>query len=57
MVWAVDLDDGSMIDALGKGLSRKKTNIHKLPEERVPDWEPPANGSSGPSARSVKEEL
>ena len=31
MVWAIDLDDGTMIDALGKNLGRKKEEIIKMP--------------------------
>ncbi|CAG8979165.1 hypothetical protein HYALB_00000299 [Hymenoscyphus albidus] len=27
MIWAIDLDDGSSIDALGKGLGRPKANV------------------------------
>ncbi|KAM5523864.1 chitinase [Fusarium oxysporum f. sp. phaseoli] len=25
MVWAIDLDDGTLIEALGKGMKRKKS--------------------------------
>lgn len=28
MVWAVDLDDGSLIDSLGANMGRKKKNTY-----------------------------
>lgn len=39
MIWAIDLDDGTLIDALGSTLSRNKTRI--LPEAPflLPDFE------------------
>ena len=27
MIWAIDLDDGSLIDALGSNMGRKKKSI------------------------------
>lgn len=27
MIWAIDLDDGSLIDSLGSNMGRKKKNI------------------------------
>lgn len=27
MVWAIDLDDGTLIEALGKGIKRKKAQV------------------------------
>ena len=27
MVWAIDLDDGTMIEALGKGVKREKSLV------------------------------
>jgi chitinase len=27
MIWAIDLDDGTLIEALGKGIKRKKSKI------------------------------
>ena len=30
-MWATDLDDGTMIDALGKNLKRKKEEKVKIP--------------------------
>ncbi|KAF4984917.1 hypothetical protein FDECE_16983 [Fusarium decemcellulare] len=35
MVWAIDLDDGTLIDALGKGIKRKKSVV--VPPRRVID--------------------
>ncbi|RGP81325.1 glycoside hydrolase family 18 [Fusarium longipes] len=32
MVWAIDLDDGTMIEALGKGMKRKKSLVVKSPK-------------------------
>lgn len=31
MVWAVDLDDGTLIDALGSNMGRKKKHIPPMP--------------------------
>jgi hypothetical protein len=27
MVWAIDLDDGTLIEGLGKGMKRKKSSV------------------------------
>jgi chitinase len=32
MVWAIDLDDGTMIEALGKGMKRKKALVVDPPK-------------------------
>ncbi|KAM7213471.1 Glycoside hydrolase superfamily [Rhypophila decipiens] len=31
MVWAIDLDDGTLIEALGKGLSKPKSPVYDVP--------------------------
>lgn len=40
MVWAIDLDDGTLLDALGGNLSRNKERIFDAPEPWVKDWFP-----------------
>ena len=30
MVWAVDLDDGTLINALGSNLSRRKASVYNV---------------------------
>lgn len=30
MVWAIDLDDGTLIDALGSNLSRPKASVYNV---------------------------
>lgn len=32
MVWAIDLDDGTMIEALGKGIKRRKATVVEPPK-------------------------
>ena len=32
MVWAIDLDDGTLIKALGQGLSRKESDVVPVPK-------------------------
>lgn len=43
MVWAIDLDDGTLIDALGSNLGRKKNTVLKKLPYYTPDlgtsWE------------------
>lgn len=38
MVWAIDLDDGTLLEALGANISRNKTQILPYPRASVPDW-------------------
>lgn len=38
MVWAIDLDDGTLINALGSDLSRPKNELTKPPPS-IPDFE------------------
>jgi chitinase len=38
MVWAIDLDDGTLINALGSDLSRPKATLTKRPPV-LPDFE------------------
>jgi chitinase len=38
MVWAIDLDDGTLLESLGVNLSRNKTQILPVPRASVPDW-------------------
>ncbi|GAB0145998.1 hypothetical protein EsHS_00006412 [Epichloe bromicola] len=37
MIWAIDLDDGTLIKALGEGLGRNKSTLHELPPYQLPD--------------------
>lgn len=39
MIWAIDLDDGTLIDALGSTLSRNKTKVLSEPPFLLPDFE------------------
>lgn len=34
MIWAIDLDDGTLIEALGEGIKRKKSTINE-PQKAV----------------------
>jgi chitinase len=38
MVWAIDLDDGTLINALGSDLSREKSQLTIRPP-RIPDFD------------------
>lgn len=38
MVWAIDLDDGTLIDALGENLGRDKARTYKPFPAAVPDF-------------------
>lgn len=38
MIWAIDLDDGTLINALGSDLSRPKNELTNRPP-RVPDFD------------------
>ena len=38
MVWAIDLDDGTLIDALGANLDRKKKSVLPPPKNGWPDY-------------------
>ena len=40
MVWAIDLDDGTLLDALGGNLGREKARIFEAPKPVVQDWFP-----------------
>ncbi|KAK4154117.1 glycoside hydrolase superfamily [Chaetomidium leptoderma] len=40
MIWAIDLDDGTLIDALGSDLSREKSVLTSRPA-RIPDFDTP----------------
>lgn len=43
MVWAIDLDDGSLIEALGSGLSTPKATVRSGETRSIPcldsDWQ------------------
>lgn len=38
MVWAIDLDDGTLIDALADNLSREKALTFAPSKASQPDW-------------------
>ena len=38
MIWAIDLDDGTLINALGSDLSRPKSDVQDRPS-LLPDFE------------------
>lgn len=41
MVWAIDLDDGTLINALGSNMGRPKTKVYPEPPYYVPDFGTP----------------
>jgi chitinase len=38
MIWAIDLDDGTLINALGSDLDRDKAEVYSDPTYFVPDF-------------------
>lgn len=37
MVWAIDLDDGTLLKSLTDGMDRKKSWINSIPKYPLPD--------------------
>jgi chitinase len=38
MIWAIDLDDGTLINALGSNLDRKKDEVYSNRKYFIPDF-------------------